>query len=389
MRFGDQFGTSMRRAAVLGAALIAVVSLAAATDAAKEGGAFLIMIGRDTLGMESYVREGETLRGTSVVRSDRATNIRSYTLMLDKAGNLAKYEVTVTKAGAPADAKPLAVILMTPMPGAIHETVTMDSMRTLHIVTPATTLPLMFNGFGVWETAVMRAVASGKDSFAVPMIFAADTGHYVTTIKRMGKDSVSIESPLGMARAHIDAKGHILGYDAPGSTTQVVVTRLASADVKAFAAAYADRPMGPLSRADTVRANIGGSDLMVAYSEPSVRGRVIFGGTVVPWDVIWRAGANSATTFTTSKDIIMGGAAVPAGEYTLFMVPGTTAWKLVISKKTKEWGTEYDPTMDLARVDMTVATLPSTVELLKYSFTPAGLTLSWDKTAVSVPIQTK
>jgi hypothetical protein len=128
---------------------------------------------------------------------------------------------------------------------------------------------------------------------------------------------------------------------------------------------------------------------MVAYSEPSVSGRVIFGGTVVPWDVIWRAGANSATTFTTSKDIIMGGATVPAGEYTLFMVPSTTAWKLVISKKTKEWGTEYDPTMDLARVDMTVATLPSTVELLKYSFTPAGLTLSWDKTAVSVPIQTK
>jgi hypothetical protein len=147
--------------------------------------------------------------------------------------------------------------------------------------------------------------------------------------------------------------------------------------------------MGPLSRADTVRANIGGSDLMVAYSEPSVRGRVIFGGTVVPWDVIWRAGANSATTFTTSKDIIMGGATVPAGEYTLFMVPSTTAWKLVISKKTKEWGTEYDPTMDLARVDMTVATLPATVELLKYSFTPAGLTLSWDKTAVSVPIQAK
>ena len=388
MRIGDHFGSTARRAAVLGATVFAVASLAAADHAAKEGGAFLVMIGRDTLGVESYVRDGDTMRGTSVVRSDRATNIRSYTLTLDKAGNLAKYEVTVTKAGAPADAKPLAVIAMMPMPGAIHEIVTTDSTRTLHIMTPATTLPLMFNGFGVWETAVMRAVASGKDSIGVPMIFANDTGRYVTTIKRMGKDSVSIDSPLGMARAKIDAKGHILGYDAPGSTTQVVVTRLANVDVKAFAAMYADRPMGPLSRADTVRANIGGSDLMVAYSEPSVRGRVIF-GAVVPWDVIWRAGANSATTFTTSKDITVGGAGVPAGEYTLFMVPNATAWKLVISKKTKEWGTEYDPTMDLARVNMTVAVLPATVELLKYSFTPAGLTLSWDKTAVSVPIQVK
>ncbi len=388
MRIGDRIGSTARRAAVLGAALIAVGSLAAASVAAKEGGAFLIMIGRDTLGMESYVRDGATLRGTSVVRSDRSTNIRSYTLTLDKAGNLAKYEVTVTKAGAPVDAKPLAVITMTPLPGAIHEIVTTDSTRTLHILTPATTLPLMFNGFGVWEAAVMRAVASRKESLSVPMIFANDTGHYTTTIKRMGKDSVSIESELGVARAHIDSKGHILGYDAPGSTTQVVVTRLASADVKAFAARYADRPIGPLSRADTVRANIGGSDLMVAYSEPSVRGRVIF-GEVVPWDVIWRAGANAATTFTTSKDIIMGGAAVPAGEYTLFMVPNATAWKLVISRKTKEWGTEYDAAMDLARVDMTVATLPAAVELLKYSFTPEGLTLTWDKTAVSVPIQVK
>jgi hypothetical protein len=377
---------SSRHATALGAALLVVGTLAAARNVAKESGAFLVTIGRDTLAAESYVRDGNVLKGTSVVRGDRATQIRSYELTLDKDGNLARYDVTVMRAGAPAGTKPSGVIAATPMPGAIHVTVTVDSTQTYHIKAPPTILPFMFNGFGMWETVVMRAVASGKDSLAVPMVFMGDTTVYTTVVTRVGKDSVRIRSELGMARAHIDAKGHILGYDAPGSTTQVVATRMPSVDVNAFAAAYASRPIGQLSKADTVRANIAGSDLMVAYSQPSVRGRVIFGGTVVPWDVIWRAGANAATTFTTSKNIMMGGTSVPAGEYTLFMVPNPTSWKLVISKKTKEWGTEYDPTMDLARVDMTVATLPAAVEVLKYSFTPAGLTLSWDKTAVSVPI---
>ncbi len=373
-----------RHAAALGAALLVVGTLAAARSVAKESGAFVVTIGTDTIAVEQYTVVDGVRKGTSVVRSTM-TATREYALTLDKAGNLAAYEISAFGPGSGPDRKVLVHATMTPMGNAIHEVAQSDSTRTMHIVTPPTTLPYMNLGFGMWEVAVMRAVKGGKDSTEIPQLFVSDTAHYTTVIKRVGKDSVTIFSVFGLARAKIDAEGHILGYFAPGSTQQVVVKRLADYDVAGFAARYASRPLGQLSPADTVRGTIGGANLSVAYSQPSVRGRVIF-GDVVPWNVVWRAGANAATTFTTSKDISMGGAAVPAGEYTLFMVPNSTSWKLVISKKTKEWGTEYDPTMDLARVDMTVATLPAAVEMLKYSFTPAGLTLSWDKTAVSVPI---
>ncbi|HUK62826.1 MAG TPA: DUF2911 domain-containing protein, partial [Dongiaceae bacterium] len=73
--------------------------------------------------------------------------------------------------------------------------------------------------------------------------------------------------------------------------------------------------------------------------------------------------------------------------------PNPTAWKLIISKRTKEWGTEYDPTMDLARVDMTVSALAAPVEMMSIAITPQGagamLTVSWERTSASVAMQAK
>jgi hypothetical protein len=369
------------------AALAVVAGLAAARSSAKEGAAFVVMLGRDTVAVESYMRMDSVLQGTSVVRGMQ-TLTRNYKFTTGKSGLLSAYEVTVFPPGKGAGDKPMLHATMTPMGDAIHEVIHTDSARTMHIVVANTVIPFMNYGFGMWEALVMRAVKGGKDSTEIPQLFVNDTTHYSTVVKRLGSDSVTINSIFGLARAKIDKEGHILGYSAPGSTQQVVVTRVSSFDVAAFATRYAAMPMGTLSPADTARATIGGANLMVAYSQPSVRGRKIF-GDVVPWNVVWRAGANSATTFTTDKDIMIAGTLVPAGEYTFFTLPNPTGWKLIISKRTKEWGTEYDPTMDLARVDMTTAQLAAPVEKLKYAFTANGLTLSWDRTAVSVPIAAK
>jgi len=113
----------------------------------------------------------------------------------------------------------------------------------------------------------------------------------------------------------------------------------------------------------------------------------------VPWNVVWRTGANAATTFITDKDLVIGGTTVPAGEYTLFSLPNASGWKLIISKKTKEWGTEYDPAMDLARIDMTVAALPAPLEQCTIAIVPQGagatLSVSWERTMASVAITAK
>ena len=137
----------------------------------------------------------------------------------------------------------------------------------------------------------------------------------------------------------------------------------------------------------------GGKTLTVDYSSPRAKGRKIY-GELVPYDKVWRTGANEATTFVTTADLTVGGTAVPAGNYTLFTIPGKDKWTLIISKKTAEWGTDYSGAAnDLARVDMKVSTLPSPVENFTISFEKGGsggtMNIDWEMTRASVAIAKK
>jgi len=137
----------------------------------------------------------------------------------------------------------------------------------------------------------------------------------------------------------------------------------------------------------------GGKSITVDYSSPRAKGRKIY-GELVPFDKVWRTGANEATTFVTTADVTVGGASVPAGSYTLFTIPGKDKWTLIISKTTREWGTDYPGTSnDLARVDMKVSTLPSPVENFTISFEKSGnggtINVDWETTRASVAIVKK
>ena len=134
----------------------------------------------------------------------------------------------------------------------------------------------------------------------------------------------------------------------------------------------------------------GGKTITVDYSSPRVRGRKIF-GEHEPYGKVWRAGANEATTFVTTADLMVGGAHVPTGSYTIFAIPNPDKWTLIISKKTGEWGTDYPgPENDLARVDMKASKLPSLVENFTIAFdkTANGYTMrmDWETTRASVDI---
>ena len=134
----------------------------------------------------------------------------------------------------------------------------------------------------------------------------------------------------------------------------------------------------------------GGKTLTVDYSSPRVRGRKIF-GEHEPYGKVWRAGANEATTFVTTADLMVGGAHVPTGSYTIFAIPNPDKWTLIISKKIGEWGTDYPgPENDLARVDMKASKLPSLVENFTIAFdkTANGYTMrmDWETTRASVDI---
>ena len=137
----------------------------------------------------------------------------------------------------------------------------------------------------------------------------------------------------------------------------------------------------------------GGKIIKTVYSSPRMKGRKIYGG-LVPFGKVWRAGANEATTFVTSSDLVIDGTAVPAGSYTIFTVPGADTWKLIINKKTGEWGIPYKYESDeLARVGMKLSTLLSPVEgfTIAYDKSAGGCTLrmDWETTRASVEITAK
>src|SRR5882757_3913988 len=110
------------------------------------------------------------------------------------------------------------------------------------------------------------------------------------------------------------------------------------------------------SPAETATGTAAGSDIKIAYHSPAVKGRKIWGG-LVPYDKVWRTGANEATIFTTSKDITIGGKSLKAGKYSLYTIPGEKEWKVIFNSQTGQWGIKMDgSTTDDASKDVLVAT---------------------------------
>jgi hypothetical protein len=154
----------------------------------------------------------------------------------------------------------------------------------------------------------------------------------------------------------------------------------------------------PKSPAATETGTIAGKTITITYSSPRVNGRAsklfakdgqIGKDKTYP---VWRAGANAATTLHTDADLEIGALAVSKGDYTLYVdVSDPDNWILVVNTQTGQWGTVYDKTKDLGRVQMTMTPPPQTIENLKYTITatpgPMGtLTLAWENHIASVPI---
>ncbi len=140
----------------------------------------------------------------------------------------------------------------------------------------------------------------------------------------------------------------------------------------------------------TADVTLNGKQISITYHRPFMHGRKVMGG-LVPYDQVWRTGANEATALVTPVNLNIGGANVPAGKYTLYSLPSSGAWKLIINKQTGQWGTEYNQDQDLARVDMKKETLPSAVQEFTISWKKTGnstadLVLEWENTRLTVPV---
>jgi len=116
----------------------------------------------------------------------------------------------------------------------------------------------------------------------------------------------------------------------------------------------------------------GPAKIAIDYGQPHLRGRNVMGMPgVVPWDSVWRTGANMSTQLTAEVDMTIGNTFIPRGIYTLFSLPTRNGWKLIVSKELLQWGTDYDPSKDFARIDLRKRTLSEPLESLTFWLIPA------------------
>jgi len=124
----------------------------------------------------------------------------------------------------------------------------------------------------------------------------------------------------------------------------------------------------------------------VTYGSPSVKGRKIW-GALVPFDKIWRAGANEATTFQTDKDLIVEEKKLPAGKYSLFIIPNEKKCIIIFNKKAKQWGAyNYDQDLDQLRVEVSPKEVSKSTEKLLFLVKENTVALLWDNWEIPLEI---
>lgn len=361
-----------------------------ATDSAM----YVVRLGQDTSYFQWMVRRGSNVRMDVVERIPRVRLLRT-TLTQNPDGSLVSLE---RRAYLPAQADPAIVervVVRVIGDSTVIET-TGSGVASRHAARGRA--HMVITPFFAASYPVLAPYAPKRVGDSIlTNAFSADFGDRVVTIKRVATDTFTIYSNiLGTIRVKLDAQGRAQEFSGLGSSINTHGVRVPWLPVDSVVQVFAARErasgaVGTASPRDTARANISGATLVVDYGRPAKRGRQVFGG-VVPWNRVWRTGANLATHFTTDRTLRFGNAELPPGRYTLWTLPTETGWTFIVNNQTNQWGTDHDPRYDRFRVPLQVTTLADPVERFTILVEPASrdgaggvVRLRWDTMEATVP----
>lgn len=149
---------------------------------------------------------------------------------------------------------------------------------------------------------------------------------------------------------------------------------------------FANAQDKPASPAEVATGKINDATITIKYSSPSVKGREIWGG-LVPFNEVWRAGANEATTFETDKELTIEGSKLPAGKYSFFVIPNETECIVIFNTDSKQWGSyKYKEKNDQLRVTVKQKASDSNTERLVYLINENDIVLSWEKWNIAINV---
>jgi hypothetical protein len=361
------------------------------TESAEHYG-FIARLGRDTVSAESVTRQGNTLTSDEVDRFPRVRQRHTEVTLRDDGG-IQRLVTDIRTPSEPEKERERHVVAEV-TGDSVHITkrdgtgtkrmdfATGGGIAMAH-------LPQMYSLYELYFAAARKRAAAkhlGTGDTVQLRQFYIDREFdrfplHGAVVKLTANDRAEIQHDwlAGVGEATLDSAGRLLSYSGARTTYLVDVRRVADApDVQTIGARFAAQEASTggakqLSVRDTARASIGSATFAVDYGRPLARGRVLL-GDVVPYDQVWRTGANAATQFTTSAPITLAGLQLDKGTYTLWTIPRRDGTTLIVNKETGQWGTGYDASHDLARAPMTTEARKDTVEKFTISIAPTDAT---------------
>ncbi len=368
-----------------GTALLAATSTAASAQQAS----LVYRLGKDTIAIEQFTRTATGMTGEMVQRSGAAVARYQYTITLAKNGRPTTASIKRLNAdGSLPPNSPSDTRFTVTADSIVRETVFADS--TPRRAFAAKQAMINFPTFIYGPTELLANLANSKAAVdSLPALGL--TGNLgFTGITLAGGDSVRMRGGAYAMILRFDASQRLQSVDGSFTTNKSVGTRGAGRlDIAAIAKSM--KPTGTLSLRETARGAFGqGGMVLIDYGRPSVRDRTVWGGTLVPFDTVWRTGANDATHLFTSRTLTMGDVIIPPGAYTLFVQHTRTGTWLIVNKQVGQWGTVYSAANDLGRVPMQMTATPSHVEeftivVRAINPTRGAIEMSWGPSMMSAP----
>ncbi|MFI5228884.1 MAG: DUF2911 domain-containing protein [Gemmatimonadales bacterium] len=375
-------------------ALPAALSIAAAPCAAQRA-SYITTLGKDTLSFEQFTRRDDQIVGDWVTLYG-GIMVHHYDIQLGPNGTVRRYQLTLHRLSGAVD-------------GSVDLRFTADSVLVRNErgeeqrVALSGVMPTFASSIALLDLIVSRARATHRDSSVTPVLAAF--GPYRRggmSVVFLGHDSAWLGNSQRPLHARFDADGHIQALSARSTTTRSETRRVPAYDLMVTVSHFPNIPdsvpiLGApsISPRDTVRAAIGDAAVLIDYGRPAARGRDVFANNGVLGDSVWRTGANAATQFTTTRDLVVGRDTLPAGAYSLWtrVSRGGSHYTLVFNSQTGQWGTEHHSDRDVLSVPLERTTLTAPVERftirLRSSKSAGDLRLEWAKTALVVPLRPK
>jgi len=362
-------------------AFVIAASVAAAQDAT-----IVYRLGKDTAAIETYSRSATRLAGEFVQRTGAAVVRAQYDITI---ANGRPTLATVRRRqpdGSPLANQPTEYRLSFRADSAVREVAWGTDSVQRRAFAAGNAFPLL----PVYAYAPMELLASwGKGRRdSVPAIGLGGNNVGFVGLETLGGDTLRMRGGPYAMLFRFDRDNRIQAVDGSFTTNKMIGTRSAGrADIQTVAMMM--KPSGVLSPRMTAYAAFQQGPITVNYGSPAVRGRTVWGGQLVPFDSIWRAGANEATHFATSKRIQMGDMTLEPGLYSLWVQHTRAGTWLIVNRQVGQWGTQYNAANDIGRVAMEMSNTPSHVEDLTYTVRPmpqgrGAIELAWgDKTATA------